>query len=54
MRGAKVMEAPGFEPPKLKDTPPNVKSAMNAREERMVKMLRAYAKKTDNMPFFEG
>jgi hypothetical protein len=45
MRGAKVVEAPGFNPPKLKDTPPNVKFAVNAREERMMKMLRAYAKK---------
>ena len=51
MRGAKAVEAPGFKPPKLKDTPPKVKVAVNAREERMVKMLQAYAEKTDNAPF---
>jgi hypothetical protein len=53
MRGAKAVEAPGFTPPKLKDTPPKVKAAVNAREERMVKMLQAYAEKTDNAPLFE-
>jgi len=53
MRGAKAVEAPGFKPPKLKDTPPKVKVAVNAREERMVKMLQAYAEKTANAPLFE-
>src|SRR5215210_5961269 len=53
MRGAKAVEAPGFKPPELKKTPPKVQAAVNAMEERMVKMLQAYAKKTGNAPFLK-